>query len=54
MPRLKATQVDGYGDDVILTERIVNATSGRTVYAVFASEEDARSDDGDNLVLRDP
>ena len=43
MTGLKATQLDGYGDDVIVTECIAQGTSGRIVYSVFANEEDARS-----------
>ena len=51
MPGLKATQLDGYGDDVIVTECIAQGTSGRIVYSVFANEEDARSDQSDDLVV---
>jgi len=50
MQRLETTQLDGYGDDVILAERIADGTTGTTVYGVFASEEDARSGDADSRV----
>ena len=46
---MKITRIDWFGGDVILTEGMVDGSTGRPFYSVFATEEDARSPEAESL-----
>lgn len=48
---LDVTTITGFERPLIITEGMVNGSTGRRIYGAFRSEMDARSSNADNLAL---